>query len=116
MSLSSPASPAAGPLPAGPDVGLFPISVVTELTGIGAHTLRGYERAGLLRPARTDGGMRRYSGTDLGVVRRAAALSGEGVNLTGIRRILALEAELAALRGEIEALRAQAAVAESRGR
>ena len=42
-----------------PDQGLFPISVVTELTGIGPHVLRGYERAGLVQPARTDGGIRR---------------------------------------------------------
>ncbi|WP_369938693.1 MerR family DNA-binding transcriptional regulator [Plantactinospora sp. BB1] len=40
---------------------MFSISVVTEMTGLGAHTLRGYERAGLLRPARTAGGMRLYS-------------------------------------------------------
>ena len=71
--------------------------------------MRVYERAELLRPARTDGGMRRYSSTDVAVVRRAAALSGEGINLTGIRRILALEAEVASLRGEIDALRAPAA-------
>ena len=65
--------------------GLYPISVVTELTGVGAHTLRGYERAGLLRPARSEGGMRRYSRDDLTVIRRAAQLAGEGVNLAGIR-------------------------------
>jgi hypothetical protein len=98
MALSRPSLP-------GPDDGLFPISVATELTGIGAHTLRGYERAGLLRPARTDGGVRRYSGNDLAIVGRAAALSDEGINLAGVRRILALEAELASLRAEIEALR-----------
>jgi MerR family transcriptional regulator/heat shock protein HspR len=109
VSLSSPTFPAGGAeLPGRPDEGLFPISVVTELTGIGPHTLRGYERAGLLRPARSDGGMRRYSGNDVTVVRRAAALSGEGINLAGIRRILALEAELASLRDELDAVRAQA--------
>jgi DNA-binding transcriptional MerR regulator len=101
MSLSSANFPAAGNFAGVPDEGLFPISVVTELTGVGAHTLRGYERAGLLRPARSDGGMRRYSVNDLVVVRRAAALSGEGVNLAGIQRILALESELAALRAQI---------------
>jgi DNA-binding transcriptional MerR regulator len=46
--------------------------VVTELTGVDAPTLRGYERAGLLRPARSQGGMRRYSRDDLTVIRRAA--------------------------------------------
>ncbi|MFG2056172.1 MerR family transcriptional regulator [Micromonospora sp. NPDC048930] len=109
MSLSTPTSPARGSFPVGPDEGLFPISVVTELTGVGAHTLRGYERAGLLRPRRTDGGMRRYSSNDLAVVRRAAALSGEGINLAGIRRILALESEVASLRAELDALRARMA-------
>ena len=98
MSLSSPSSGSGRPVGSGPDEALFPISVVTELTGIGAPTLRGYERAGLLRPARTAGGMRLYSRNDLSVVRRAAALAAEGVNLAGIRRILALEAEVAALR------------------
>jgi len=107
MSLSSPDFPGAGVWSAGPDEGLFPISVVTELTGVGAHTLRGYERAGLLQPARTDGGMRRYSGNDVTVIRRAAALSGEGINLAGIRRILALEAELAALRAQIATVRGE---------
>lgn len=106
MSLSSRSFGMRGSFPAGSAEGLFPISVVTELTGIGAHTLRGYERAGLLCPARTEGGVRRYSGDDLVTVRRVAALSGEGINLSGIRRILALEAELAALRAEIDALRA----------
>jgi MerR family transcriptional regulator/heat shock protein HspR len=104
MSLSRPFGRNLGPLPVHPQDGLYPISVVTELTGIGAHTLRGYERAGLLRPARTDGGMRRYSANDLAVVARAAELTGDGVNLAGVRRILALEAELASLRAALEAL------------
>jgi MerR family transcriptional regulator/heat shock protein HspR len=102
MSLSSRTFSADGRLPGGPDEGLYPISVVTDLTGVGAHTLRGYERAGLLRPARSDGGMRRYSSNDLAVVRRAAVLSRDGVNLAGIRRILALEAEVASLRARID--------------
>ncbi len=81
--------------------GLYPTSVVTESTGVGAHTLRGYERAGLLRPARSEGGMRRYSHDNLTVIRRAAELAGEGVNLAGIRQILRLETELARLHAQI---------------
>ncbi|MEH0954678.1 MerR family transcriptional regulator [Micromonospora sp. CPCC 205554] len=82
--------------------GLYPISVVTEMTGLGAHTLRGYERAGLLQPARTAGGMRLYSPRDVAIVRRAAALAAEGINVTGIRRILQLEAEVALIRAEFD--------------
>jgi DNA-binding transcriptional MerR regulator len=99
MSLSSARSSPGPGLP--PDQGLYPISVVRELTGIEAHTLRGYERAGLLAPARTAGGSRRYSGNDVDRLRRIAMLSTGGINLEGIRRILALEEELAILRAEV---------------
>lgn len=100
MSLSSARRDLAGRSGAEPDQGLYPISVVTELTGIGPHTLRGYERAGLLTPARTDGGTRRYSDNDLARLRRIAALVEGGVNLAGIRQILRLERELSELRTE----------------
>jgi MerR family transcriptional regulator, heat shock protein HspR len=88
--------------------GLYPISVVTELTGVSAHTLRGYDRAGLLAPARTDGGTRRYSDNDLARLRRITTLTGERINLAGVRRIIELEAELARLRAELAALRGDA--------
>jgi len=88
-----------------PDHGLYPISVVTQLTGITAPTLRGYERAGLLTPARTDGGSRRYSDNDVTRLRRIAALADEGINQAGIRLILGLEQELSALRAENGRLR-----------
>ena len=96
--------------------GLYPISVVTEMTGLGAHTLRGYERAGLLQPARTAGGIRLYSPRDVTIVRRAAALAAEGINLAGIRRILQLEAEVASLRAGFDGARqAIAAASAERG-
>ena len=116
MSLSSSGVKGVGSLSGGPGAGLYPISVVTELTGIGANTLRGYERAGLLRPARTDGGVRRYSAHDLAVVSRAAELTGDGINLAGVGRILMLEAEVAALRAQIEGLRRHATAKDSRAR
>ncbi len=94
MSLSSGQFPAHERVTIGPDEGVFPISVAAELTGIGPHTLRSYERSGLMRPVRTAGGVRLYSSNDLALVRRIAALGAEGVNLAGIRRILSLEDEL----------------------
>ncbi len=66
---------------------------MSELSGVGPQTLRLYERRGLLTPTRTDGGTRRYSEADLTTLRRITALVDDGVNLTGIRTILALEAE-----------------------
>ena len=86
----------AGPDPArgaAPDRGrgVYPISVVTELTGISAATLRLYERRGVLTPARTHGGTRRYSADDLARLRRITDLLDAGVNLAGIAAILDLQ-------------------------
>jgi DNA-binding transcriptional MerR regulator len=72
------------------------------LTGIGPQTLRLYERRGLLTPARTSGGTRRYSDDDLVRLARIAQLMEDGVNVPGIQRILALEAENVDLASRLE--------------
>jgi MerR family transcriptional regulator/heat shock protein HspR len=81
---------------------VYVISVAAELAGMHPQTLRIYERKGLVDPARTSGGSRRYSEADIAQLRRIQELTGAGVNLEGVRRILTLEAELARLRHELE--------------
>lgn len=81
---------------------LYVISVAAELAGLHAQTLRSYERRGLVEPARTEGGDRRYSDDDLDRITRITELSDQGVNLTAIGRILELEAELDRLRAELD--------------
>ncbi|MCV7412885.1 MerR family transcriptional regulator [Mycobacterium florentinum] len=71
--------------------GVYGISVTSELTGIDPQTLRLYERRGLLTPARTEGGTRRYSQDDLDRLARIGELVAEGVNIAGIAQILHLE-------------------------
>lgn len=73
-------------------LGVYSISVAAELSGVGQQTLRLYERRGLLTPARTAGGTRRYSDDDLVRLRRIVELTGVGVNMAGIGEILGLEA------------------------
>jgi len=68
-------------------------------------TLRNYERVGLLRPARTQGGNRRYSQADIALLHRIAQLVDSGMNIEGIRHVLMLESEVAQLRKEVEVLR-----------
>jgi MerR family transcriptional regulator, heat shock protein HspR len=80
-----------------PDQGVYGISVAAELSGVGVQSLRLYERHGLLTPARSDGGTRRYSAEDLARLQRISALVDAGVNLAGIARILSLEDDNAAL-------------------
>src|SRR6202048_4027734 len=71
--------------------GVYGISVASELSGIDPQTLRLYERRGLLTPARTDGGTRRYSDNDLDRLQRITNLVAQGVNIAGILQILSLE-------------------------
>jgi len=74
---------------------VYIISIAAELAGVHPQTLRTYERKGLLKPARTAGGTRRYSARDVERVRLIQELTqGEGVNLAGVLRILALQDEL----------------------
>lgn len=72
-------------------LGVYGISVAAELSGIAPQTLRLYESRGLLTPARTTGGTRRYSDDDLARLRRIAELVGIGINMAGIGQILGLE-------------------------
>jgi MerR family transcriptional regulator/heat shock protein HspR len=88
---------------------VYVISVAAELAGMHPQTLRIYERKGLLDPARTVGGSRRYSEADIAHLRRIQDLTNAGLNLEGVRRVLELEAELERLRAELDRVRRQAA-------
>jgi len=72
---------------------LFPIATAAELSGLHPQTLRQYDRLGLVSPTRTAGGTRRYSMRDIVALREVQALSAEGLNLEGIKRILTLQKE-----------------------
>jgi MerR family transcriptional regulator/heat shock protein HspR len=82
----------------GADHPVYGISVAAELSNTSAQALRLYERQGLITPARTEGGTRRYSPDDVARLQRITALAAGGVNLAGIARILDLEDENADLR------------------
>lgn len=81
-------------------LGVYGISVAAELSGIGPQTLRLYESRGLLTPARTAGGTRRYSDDDLARLRRITELVDIGINVAGIGQILGLEARNARLESD----------------
>lgn len=95
---------------------VYVISVAAELAGMHPQTLRIYERRGLLNPARTQGGNRRYSDADIERLQRIAELADQGMNLEGIRRVMELEYENARLREELRAARQAALDAQRRQR
>ena len=78
--------------------GVYGITTAAALAGMSVQALRLYERRGLLEPTRTAGGTRRYSDTDIARLRRISVLIADGINLTGIARVLGLEADNAGLR------------------
>ena len=90
---------------AGQDSPVFVISVAAQLSGLHAQTLRSYDRLGLVSPGRSAGGGRRYSARDIALLREVQRLSQEeGINLAGIKRILALQDEVASLREQLGAV------------
>ncbi|QIK72681.1 helix-turn-helix transcriptional regulator [Propioniciclava coleopterorum] len=94
-------------LPANLDVDapLFTVSVAARLADMHPQTLRGYDRLGLVVPVRNRGRGRRYSLRDVARLRHIQHLSQEeGINLEGIRRILALETELDEANAHIDRL------------
>jgi MerR family transcriptional regulator/heat shock protein HspR len=105
----------AAPKPPTASTAVYVISVAAELAGVHPQTLRIYERKGLVDPARTRGGSRRYSDEDIALLRRIQELTNEGLNLAGVQRVLALEAENRRLREQVATLRSDAedAVAET---
>ena len=90
---------------------LYVISVAAELAGVHPQTLRIYERKGLVDPARTGGGSRRYSDADIAQLRRIQELTNDGLNLAGVKMVLELEAQIDRLRAELADTREQAATA-----
>jgi MerR family transcriptional regulator, heat shock protein HspR len=80
---------------------VYVISVAAELAGLHPQTLRIYERKGLVDPARTSGGSRRYSDDDIEQLRRVQDLTNEGLNLAGVKRVIELEAEIRRLEREL---------------
>jgi MerR family transcriptional regulator, heat shock protein HspR len=86
---------------------VYIISVAAELAGVHPQTLRIYEQKGLVHPHRTRGNSRRYSEEDIDRLRRVQALTQEGVNLAGAKRIIELEEELERLRERAETLQAE---------
>lgn len=89
------------------DAPIFAIAVAAELANMHPQTLRQYDRLGLVVPARTQGGSRRYSSRHVGQLREVARLSGEGMSLPAIARLLALEEHVHALTRRVTDLERQ---------
>jgi len=93
---------------------VFVISVAAELAGMHPQTLRIYERKGLVDPSRTPGGTRRYSQEDIDRLQLIQDLTSQGLNLEGVRRVLALQEENRQLKAKLNRLREHVVEVEHR--
>jgi MerR family transcriptional regulator/heat shock protein HspR len=94
---------------------MFVISVAAEMADLHPQTLRSYERDGLLRPSRTQGGTRRFSMRDVERLRLIRRLTqDEGLNLAGVRLVLEMGERLEASRRRIDELEEMARSLASR--
>lgn len=86
---------------------VFVISVAAELAGMHPQTLRIYERKGLIDPYRTPGGTRRYSQEDINRLSDIQQLTDSGLNLEGVRQVMAYRDAVARLENRVAALEHQ---------
>jgi MerR family transcriptional regulator/heat shock protein HspR len=94
------------------DRGVFMISVAAELAEMHPQTLRTYEARGLIEPSRSPKGTRLYSQSDVERLRRIQQMTAElGLNLAGVERVLALEAQLDDLGAQLNAMAHRAELA-----
>jgi MerR family transcriptional regulator/heat shock protein HspR len=89
------------------DRAVFVISVAAELAGVHPQTLRIYEREGLVRPKRTTANARRYSERDIERLLEIKRLTGDGINLNGVRAVMALTQEVERLQARLAAMEAE---------
>jgi len=86
---------------------LYMIGVAANILGVHPQTLRMYEQKGLVNPQRTSGNTRMYSQADIDRLELINELTGEGINLAGVIRILDLQGRLSKRDSEIDSLRSR---------
>jgi MerR family transcriptional regulator, glutamine synthetase repressor len=70
------------------NLALFPIGIVQKLTELTARQIRYYEQNGLVKPVRTEGNQRLFSFNDVERLLEIKKLIDQGLNISGIKRIL----------------------------
>ena len=86
----------------------YVISVAARMLGIQTHTLRYYEKIGIIEPSRSRGNIRLYSERDIAHLRRVKTLMEDlGVNLAGIEVILRLTQHVAELQYQMTELESE---------
>jgi MerR family transcriptional regulator/heat shock protein HspR len=82
------------------------ISIAAKMLDMQTHTLRYYEKVGVIRPRRSRGNVRLYSDRDIALLQRVKALVDDmGVNLPGVEVILRMMERMNEMQNELEQTR-----------
>ncbi len=86
----------------------YVISIAARMLGIQTHTLRYYEKIGIIEPSRSRGNIRLYSERDIACLRQVKTLMDDlGVNLAGIEVILRMGQRMTELQRHMEELESE---------
>ncbi len=81
----------------------YVISVAARMLDVQTHTLRYYERVGIIEPRRSRGNVRLYSDMDIAILQRVKALVDDmGINLPGVEVVLRMMERVGELQTELE--------------
>ncbi len=86
----------------------YVISIAARMLGVQTHTLRYYEKIGIIEPPRSRGNIRLYSDRDIAYIRRAKTLMDDlGINLAGAEVILRMAQRMNDLQQHVEELESE---------
>jgi MerR family transcriptional regulator/heat shock protein HspR len=86
----------------------YVISIAARMVGVRTHTLRYYEKIGIIEPSRSKGNIRLYSEIDIVRLRQMKILIEElGVSLAGAEVILRMAQRLRESQAQIEKLESE---------
>lgn len=83
----------------------YTIGQVASVLGIQPAMLRRLDEQGIVQPDRSEGGQRRYSRDEVERIREVIELTGEGVTLPGVRKVLDLRQRISDLEDEIASMK-----------
>ncbi len=86
----------------------YVISVASRILGVKTHTLRYYEKIGIIEPSRSRGNVRLYSEQDIAQLKQMKTLTDDlGINLAGVEVILRMAQRMTNLHQYIEGLESE---------
>ncbi len=86
----------------------YVISIAARMVGVQTHTLRYYERVGIIEPSRSQGNIRLYSERDIAYLKRVKTLMDDmGVNLAGVEVIMRMVEQMLELQNQLQELESE---------